>query len=139
MLFAGGVVAGSVAGGVFGCDAGGVVLGPEAGGGVVAGAVVVPVLAGVVTGPVEGVLLGAVGLAGAEDPAALAVVGAGVVSVPNPDVSEPHPTKAKAISAQALKLRRSAWPDQKPFIWPLSVEFNRSKTISSLQDPPVTK
>lgn len=109
-------------------DAGGVVLE------VVGGAVVAPVLVGVVV-----VVLGvvAVGVAGATEPAVpVLVVPVGVVgavSVPVPAVSEPHPNNASAMSAQAVALRR----DMKLFAWPLSVEFNNSKIMSSLQGPAV--
>lgn len=101
-------------------------------GGVVLGAAVVPVLVGVAV-----VVLGvfAVGVAGATEPAVPVVmvpVGeVGAVSVPVPAVSEPHPNNASAMSAQAVTLRRG----MALFVWPLTVEFNISKFMSSLQGP----
>lgn len=107
--------------------------------GVVLGAVVVPVLVGVVV-----VVLGAapvvpVGVDAATAPAAPVLVegavGAASVSGPVPATSEPHPNNASAMTAQRLALRRGARRDTKPFVWPLSVEFNISKSMSSLQGP----
>jgi len=102
--------------------------------GVVLGAVVVPIFVGVVV-----VVLGVVGVAGATEPAApVLVVPVGVVgadSVPVPAVSEPHPNNASARTAQAVTLRRGARRDTKPFAWPLSVDFNIPKFMSSLQGP----
>ena len=72
------------------------------------GAAVVPVLVGVVV--VLGVDVGLV--AGATEPAVLVDGAMGAVSVPVPAVSEPHPSKASAITVQALTLR-------KPFVWPI--------------------
>jgi hypothetical protein len=98
----------------------------------VLGAAVVPVLVGVVVA--VGVVV--LGVAGAGEPAVVVVV-VGLVPVdvsPVPGaVSEPHPSNASVITAQALTLRRSAKRD----VEPLSVALFISKIMSASKDPPI--